>query len=83
MFISDPADIKRASHANTFCGNKKAIFVQETHVAARWQKDGVNNADLVVTLYSQADSACSTTPLHVPRVHWGFNDPAGKGWSEF
>ncbi|KNB72865.1 arsenate reductase (thioredoxin) [Brevibacillus reuszeri] len=40
-------------------------------------------ADLVVTLCSHADSICPTTPPHVKRVHWGFDDPAGKEWSEF
>ncbi|WP_312115875.1 arsenate reductase (thioredoxin) [Brevibacillus reuszeri] len=45
--------------------------------------DILNNADLVVTLCSHADSICPTTPPHVKRVHWGFDDPAGKEWSEF
>lgn len=43
----------------------------------------LNNADLVVTLCSHADSVCPTTPPHVKRVHWGFDDPAGKEWSAF
>lgn len=43
----------------------------------------LNNADLVVTLCSHADSVCPSTPPHVSRVHWGFDDPAGKEWSEF
>ena len=43
----------------------------------------LNNADLVVTLCSHADSVCPSTPPHVNRVHWGFDDPAGKEWSEF
>ncbi|WLR43424.1 arsenate reductase (thioredoxin) [Bacillus carboniphilus] len=43
----------------------------------------LNRADLVVTLCSHADSVCPTTPPHVKRVHWGFDDPAGKEWSEF
>ncbi|MBJ9980437.1 arsenate reductase (thioredoxin) [Bacillus sp. S70] len=43
----------------------------------------LNNADLVVTLCSHADSVCPSTPSHVNRVHWGFDDPAGKEWSEF
>lgn len=45
--------------------------------------DILNKADLVVTLCSHADSICPTTPPHVKRVHWGFDDPAGKEWSEF
>jgi len=43
----------------------------------------LNKADLVVTLCSHADSICPTTPPHVKRVHWGFDDPAGKEWPEF
>ncbi|EJL31963.1 arsenate reductase (thioredoxin) [Brevibacillus sp. BC25] len=45
--------------------------------------DLLNKADLIVTLCSHADSVCPTTPTHIKRVHWGFDDPAGKEWSEF
>lgn len=43
----------------------------------------LNRADLVVTLCSHADSVCPSTPPDVNRVHWGFDHPAGKEWSEF
>ncbi len=43
----------------------------------------LNRADLVVTLCSHADSVCPSTPPDVHRVYWGFDDPAGKEWSEF
>ena len=43
----------------------------------------LNNADLVVTLCGHAADNCPVTPPNVPRVHWGFDDPAGKEWSEF
>lgn len=43
----------------------------------------LNKADLVVTLCHHANSACPITPPHVKRVHWGFDDPAGKEWAEF
>lgn len=43
----------------------------------------LNNADLVVTLCSHADFVCPSTPSHVNRIHWGFDDPVGKEWSEF
>ena len=43
----------------------------------------LNNADLVVTLCSHADSVCPSTPPHVNRVHWGFDDPAGKSGLNF
>src|SRR5690625_925774 len=43
----------------------------------------LNNADLVVTLCGDAADKCPMTPPHVKREHWGFDDPAGKEWSEF
>ncbi|CAG9613115.1 Arsenate reductase [Bacillus rhizoplanae] len=43
----------------------------------------LDKADLVVTLCGHANDVCPTTPSHVKRVHWGFDDPAGKEWSEF
>lgn len=42
-----------------------------------------NQADLVVTLCSHADQNCPTIPAHAQKEHWGFDDPAGKEWSEF
>lgn len=38
--------------------------------------DYLNQADLVVTLCSDADERCPVTPPEVKRVHWGFDDPA-------
>ncbi|EJA1886366.1 arsenate reductase (thioredoxin) [Staphylococcus pseudintermedius] len=43
----------------------------------------IQQSDLVVTLCSDADQNCPTTPSHVKKEHWGFDDPAGKDWSEF
>ncbi|RIL69386.1 arsenate reductase (thioredoxin) [Staphylococcus devriesei] len=43
----------------------------------------LEQADLVVTLCSNADENCPVMPLHVKKEHWGFDDPAGKDWSEF
>lgn len=45
--------------------------------------DILNKADLIVTLCGHANDVCPTTPPHVKRVHWGFDDPAGKEWAEF
>jgi len=45
--------------------------------------DLLNQADLVVTLCGDAADKCPTTPPHVKREHWGFDDPAGKDWTEF
>lgn len=36
----------------------------------------LNNADMVVTLCGDAYDKCPTTPPHVKRDHWGFEDPA-------
>ncbi|MCE5090832.1 arsenate reductase (thioredoxin) [Staphylococcus devriesei] len=43
----------------------------------------LEQADLVVTLCSNADENCPVMPSHVKKEHWGFDDPAGKDWSEF
>lgn len=43
----------------------------------------INKSDLIVTLCSDADSKCPVLPPHVTKEHWGFDDPAGKDWSEF
>lgn len=43
----------------------------------------LNKADLVVTLCGHARDHCPVTPPYVKSVHWGFDDPAGKDWSEF
>lgn len=43
----------------------------------------LNDATLAVTLCGDAADRCPVTPLHVKREHWGFDDPAGKEWSEF
>src|SRR5699024_5752890 len=43
----------------------------------------LNNATLAVTLRGDAADRCPMTPPHVKRCHWGFDDPAGKEWSEF
>ena len=36
----------------------------------------LNHADFVVTLCGDAADKCPTTPTHVRREHWGFDDPA-------
>ncbi|WP_248498230.1 arsenate reductase (thioredoxin) [Staphylococcus haemolyticus] len=43
----------------------------------------LNQSDLVVTLCSDADQNCPVLPSNVKKEHWGFDDPAGKPWSEF
>ena len=43
----------------------------------------LNSATLSVTLCGDAADKCPMTPPHVQREYWGFNDLAGKEWSEF
>ncbi|SDI69867.1 arsenate reductase (thioredoxin) [Alteribacillus bidgolensis] len=42
----------------------------------------LNKADMVVTLCGHANDVCPTTPPHVKREHWGFDDPAQAIGSE-
>jgi arsenate reductase (thioredoxin) len=46
----------------------------------------LNNADLVVTLCGHAAEHCPAVKPrkeHARKIHVGFDDPAGKDWSEF
>ena len=70
--------------------NQKAVkAMEETGVDISNQTsdiinlDILNQADLVITLCGDAADKCPMTPTHVKREHWGFDDPAGKEWSEF
>ncbi len=36
----------------------------------------LNKADFLITLCGDANDSCPTTPPHVTRWHWGFDDPA-------
>lgn len=38
--------------------------------------DLLNNSDMIVTLCGDAADRCPTTPPHLRREHWGFDDPA-------
>lgn len=38
--------------------------------------DILNNSDMIVTLCGDAADRCPTTPPHLRREHWGFDDPA-------
>jgi arsenate reductase (thioredoxin) len=42
----------------------------------RIDRDFLNQATMVVTLCGDAADRCPTTPPHVRREHWGFDDPA-------
>lgn len=43
----------------------------------------IKKSTLLVTLCSDADNNCPILHANVEKVHWGFDDPAGKPWSEF
>ncbi|WP_340296425.1 arsenate reductase (thioredoxin) [Staphylococcus coagulans] len=53
------------------------------HTSDLIDDDILKQSDLVVTLCSDADNNCPTLPPNVKKKHWGFDDPAGKEWSEF
>ncbi|MCG1236675.1 arsenate reductase (thioredoxin) [Staphylococcus epidermidis] len=53
------------------------------HTSNLIDKNILNQSDLVVTLCSDADQNCPVLPSNVKKEHWGFDDPAGKPWSEF
>lgn len=42
----------------------------------------LNKADIVITLCGDARDSCPTTPSHVTRWHWGFDDPAKADGTE-
>ena len=52
------------------------------HTSNLIDKNILNQSDLVVTLCSDADNNCPILPPNVKRT-LGFDDPAGKPWSEF
>ncbi|MFB5664143.1 arsenate reductase (thioredoxin) [Alteribacillus sp. HJP-4] len=52
------------------------------HTSDTIDRDLLNNADMVVTLCGHANDICPTTPPHVKREHWGFDDPAKAEGSE-
>ncbi|OFM12006.1 arsenate reductase [Staphylococcus sp. HMSC074A11] len=53
------------------------------HTSDLIDNDILKQSDLVVTLCSDADDNCPILPPNVKKEHWGFDDPAGKEWSEF
>ncbi len=53
------------------------------HTSDLIDNDILKQSDLVVTLCSDADNNCPILPPNVKKEHWGFDDPAGKEWSEF
>lgn len=53
------------------------------HTSDLINRDILEQSNLVITLCSDADNNCPTLPTNVIKEHWGFDDPAGKEWSEF
>ena len=53
------------------------------HTSDLIDRDILEQSNLVITLCSDADNNCPTLPTNVIKEHWGFDDPAGKEWSEF
>lgn len=63
----NPNAVKAMNEVNIDISNQTSDMIDTTVL---------NNADLVVTLCGDAADRCPTTPPHVKREHWGFNDPA-------
>lgn len=53
------------------------------HTSDLIDNDILRQSDLVITLCSNADDNCPFIPPNVKKEHCGFDDPAGKEWSEF
>ncbi|KRG08958.1 arsenate reductase (thioredoxin) [Staphylococcus sp. NAM3COL9] len=53
------------------------------HTSDMIESNILKQSDLVVTLCSDADENCPVILPNVKKEHWGFDDPAGKDWSEF
>lgn len=52
------------------------------HTSKEIDRDLLNRADYAITLCGDAKDRCPTTPPHVKRMHWGFEDPAQATGSE-
>ena len=52
------------------------------HASKLIDMDLLHRADYVITLCGDANDKCPTTPAHVKRLHWGFEDPARATGSE-
>ena len=70
----NPNAVKAMKEANIDISNQTSDVIDQ---------EILNNADLIVTLCGHAADHCPVTPPHIKRVHWGFDDPAGKEWSDF
>ncbi|QRN92598.1 hypothetical protein JRU67_00285 [Mammaliicoccus sciuri] len=62
---------------------KEVAIDISNHTSDLIHNDILRQSDLVITLCSNADDNCPIIPPNVKKEHWGFDDPAGKEWSEF
>lgn len=62
---------------------KEVVIDISNHTSDLIDNNIIKNSNLVVTLCSDADVNCPSLPTNVKKEHWGFDDPAGKPWSEF
>ncbi|QQE76948.1 arsenate reductase (thioredoxin) [Alicyclobacillus sp. SO9] len=46
------------------------------HTSKEIDRELLNRVDYAITLCGDANDRCPTTPAHVNRMHWGFEDPA-------
>src|SRR5699024_10814232 len=89
QYLGDECDVKSAGIEAHGLDRNAGIAMNEVVIDISdptsdiIDSDVLNNATLAVTLCGDAADRCPMTPPHVKRDHWGFDDPAGKGWSEF
>lgn len=82
QLLSDEWEVRSAGIEAHGLNPKAVEAMKEVGIDISKQKselidqDYLHNATLVVTLCGDAADRCPTTPPHVKREHWGFEDPA-------
>lgn len=56
----------------------KEIGIDISHQQSKQtERDLLNQMDVVIALCGHAGASCPVTPLHIGRLHWPVDDPAG------
>ena len=72
------------NHQDNLSDDEKELIKLHKEVQhLKMENDILKQANLIVTLCSDADKNCPILPPNVKKEHWGFDDPAGKTWTEF
>lgn len=81
-YLGDRFDVRSAGIEAHGLNPKAVQAMQEVgidiseHTSDVIDLEVLNNAAFVITLCGDANDKCPTTPPHVRREHWGFEDPA-------